>query len=92
MLITIYLEIKRKNIYCVGVDKCEKALEIAKKNSIKFGIEKKTLISLKVIGFLNITEKFDLIVSNPPYIKKREIENLSVEVKNFDPYLSLNGG
>ena len=37
-------------------------------------------------------EPMDLIISNPPYIKKREIENLSVEVKNFDPYLSLNGG
>ena len=45
-----------------------------------------------MVWFYKITEKFDLIVSNPPYIKKREIENLSVEVKNFDPYLSLNGG
>lgn len=91
LLITIFLEIDRKNIYCVGIDKCEKALEIAKKNSIKFGIEK-NFDFIKSDWFSKITDKFDLIVSNPPYIKKREIENLSVEVKNFDPYLSLNGG
>ena len=70
MFVNIYfLEIKRKNIYCVGVDKCEKALKIAKKNAIKFGIEK-NFDFIKSDWFSNIREKFDLIVSNPPYIKK----------------------
>ena len=35
---------------------------------------------------------FDLIVSNPPYIPNLDIENLSIEVKNHDPFLSLSGG
>ena len=37
---------------------------------------------------LEINQKFDLIVSNPPYIKKSEIKQLSKEVRNFDPYVS----
>ena len=35
---------------------------------------------------------FDIIISNPPYIKTNEIINLSSEVKNYDPFVSLNGG
>jgi len=36
--------------------------------------------------------KFDVIVSNPPYIPSAEIRNLQVEVKNHDPILALDGG
>ena len=36
--------------------------------------------------------KFDLIISNPPYIRKNEILNLSLEVKKYDPYMALDGG
>ena len=69
LLISIILEIKRKNIYYVATDKCVKALEVAEKNAKKFGIEKK-INFIQSDWFSNIREKFDLIVSNPPYIKK----------------------
>lgn len=42
--------------------------------------------------FEEINEKFDLIYSNPPYIKSHEIENLQVEVRNHEPRLALDGG
>ena len=37
-------------------------------------------------------QKFDLIVSNPPYIKSKIIPNLTKEVRNFDPHIALDGG
>lgn len=42
--------------------------------------------------FEEINEKFDLIYSNPPYIKSNEIENLQVEVRDHEPRLALDGG
>lgn len=59
-------------------------------------INKKNLKSnikiLKSDLFDKVCGKFDLIYSNPPYIKSREIENLQVEVKDHEPRLALDGG
>ena len=91
MLVSIFLELKNKNNFGVGVDVCEKALKVANKNANKFGVSK-NLKFIKSNWFSNIKGKFDIIVSNPPYIKKKEINKLSNDVKNFDPHIALNGG
>ena len=39
-----------------------------------------------------INKKFDLIVSNPPYIKRGEIKNLQLDIKSFEPKIALDGG
>lgn len=41
---------------------------------------------------LNVKNRFDLIISNPPYIPLKEIENLQPEIKNYEPMLALDGG
>ena len=41
---------------------------------------------------LNDCGKFDIIISNPPYIPTQDIQNLDVEVKDYDPVMSLDGG
>ena len=42
--------------------------------------------------FSNVYDKFNYIVSNPPYIKSEDMKSLDKEVKNFEPHLALDGG
>ena len=75
----------------IGIDISRKAIEVAKKNAKKLGLNKRVKFVNKpledVYGY-----KFDLIVSNPPYIKTCDIKNLSDDVKRFEPKLALDGG
>ena len=67
------------------------ALKIAKKNAISNNVENQiTFISSDMFTNLN-EEKFDIIVSNPPYIKTNVIKNLDIQVQN-EPYIALDGG
>lgn len=69
-----------------AADISEKALEIAKKNAKKMNTQVQFYYSDL---FEQITEKYDIIVSNPPYIAKDIIETLEPEVKNHEPYQAL---
>ena len=74
-----------------AIDISNEALKIAKKNSINNEVENQiTFISSDMFTNLN-DEKFDIIVSNPPYIKRNVIESLDKEVKK-EPYIALDGG
>lgn len=70
-------------------DISSKALLVARKNAKNLDVKIKFIQSNL---FQNIKSKFDIIVSNPPYIKSSDIQNLDVEVKNYDPILALDGG
>jgi len=92
LIITLVLELsKKKKVYAVAVDKCQSALDLAAKNAIKFKIGN-NITFIKSNWFSNVEGKFDIIVSNPPYIRSKEIESLDNTVKNFDPFIALNGG
>ncbi len=87
LAISLYLELKNSLIYASDISK--EALSVAKRNA------KNLEANIKFIEsnwFNNITEKFDIIVCNPPYLSTREIESIGDEVKNFDPYISLFAG
>lgn len=71
-------------------DISKNALEIAKKNAINNKVIDKCNFVLSDM-FEDIAGKFDVIVSNPPYIKRKVINTLSVEVQN-EPNLALDGG
>ena len=74
----------------VGVDISEQAIMTAKSNLIKNGIKSFNLI-VSDWG-LSLNRAFDIIISNPPYVKTNEIKNLDENVKDHDPLISLDGG
>lgn len=73
----------------VGVDFSEKALEVAKENGIRLKCEVQWIHSDL---FSNVTEKYDVIVSNPPYIETEIIDTLMEEVREHEPVMALDGG
>ena len=78
------------NASIMAIDISEEAIKVANLN-----IKNKKLnnqIQLRKITLDNINEKFDLIVSNPPYLTKKELENTSYEIKNYEPLIALDGG
>ena len=84
-----YVRRKRKiDIYGVGSDISKEALAVAVENAKKLGIEAKF-----VQGdlFENVEGSFDMILSNPPYIRTSEIERLQEEVRFHDPIKALDG-
>lgn len=77
-----------------SLDISEIALEIAKKNAKSNGVIGK-INFIKSDLFQQIVGtnlKFDIIVSNPPYIRKRDIDELHTQVKDYEPYNALEGG
>ena len=87
--ISIAKNVKDANIYAVDIS--EKALNIAKTNAKRLEVFDKIKF-LKSDLFQNIEKtKFDIIVTNPPYIKKEDITYLSKEVQK-EPLLALDGG
>lgn len=88
--ISVALGYYLKKAKILGVDISKKALEITKKNIEKFKLENVRVMESDI--FKNIEDSFNIIVSNPPYIKTGVIENLDREVKDFEPSLALDGG
>lgn len=85
------LEGKDGNIKITATDISSKALSVANKNAINNKVEK-NIEFLQSDMFSNLTgRKFDIIVSNPPYIETSIIPTLSDEVKH-EPVLALDGG
>ena len=92
LIITLVLELRKINkIIAVAVDRCQSALDLAIKNAIKFNLNNH-INFVKSDWFANLNGKFDIIISNPPYIRSKEIELLDNTVKSFDPFIALDGG
>ena len=75
----------------LAIDVSNSALKIAQSNANRL-IKRGELRFLQTNWLDNVTESFDFIVSNPPYIDARAMTELSIEVKKYDPELALSGG
>lgn len=86
--IAISVDRLSKNSKVTAVDISEKALEVAQENN-RLNNANVTFIQSDL--FTNVTGKYDIIVSNPPYIRTDEIPKLMEEVKSHEPVMALDG-
>ena len=75
----------------VGIDVSKEAIFVAKINRHRLNLENRAKFFKQSIMSV-INKKFDLVVSNPPYIERNNIKNLSEDVKRYEPRLALDGG
>ena len=89
--IAITLATILKNAKITAIDISLQALETAIINAKQHQVNQQ-ITFLQSDIFSKITEKFDLIISNPPYIKTTDIAKLANDVKSYDPISALDGG
>ena len=89
IILTLLNEMKKSK--GIGIDISKKALDVAKMNARILKINKRLKFYKRSFNQI-FGHKFDLIVSNPPYICTYDIKNLSNDIKNYEPRIALNGG
>jgi release factor glutamine methyltransferase len=82
---------EKKNFYGSGIDICGKSLSICRVNSHKLGLKKRVKLFKSNIDNFQYG-KYDLIISNPPYIKKYDLKCLEKDIIGFEPKQALDGG
>ena len=82
---------ERKSFYGTGIDISKNCLNISKLNAIKLKVSSKLKLYKSNVDKFTLG-KYDLIISNPPYIKKFDLKYLEKDVAKFEPKLALDGG
>jgi len=82
---------EKKSFYGKGVDLSKDSIKICKKNAKNLNVNNRLKLFKSDIDNFNLG-KYDLIISNPPYIKKFDLKNLDKDVFNYEPKLALDGG
>ena len=82
---------EKKDFYGVGIDISKKCLDLSKINALNLGVQNRVkFFKTDVDNFFY--DKYDLIISNPPYIKNHDLKYLEIDVAKFEPRLALDGG
>ena len=82
---------EKKSFLGTGIDLSQDCIEISRYNAKKLGVRNRIKLFKSDVDNL-IFRKYDLIISNPPYIKKFDLNKLNREVINYEPKLALDGG
>ncbi len=88
LAVSIAKELKNSKI--TAIDISSKAINVAKENIKLNSCDKQ--VKTKLSNLQNIKSKYDIIISNPPYIKESEYKDLQVEIKKYEPKIALLGG
>ena len=80
-----------RQAYGVGVDICEAACETARGNAAANGVDERARFQ-QGDWLAGLSRRFDLVVSNPPYIASTDIAGLDIGVRDYDPPRALDGG
>ena len=88
--LAVSLAMEYKNSMITATDISKSALDVAKKNSKKFNVCEQ--IKFKYCNWFETKENFDVVVTNPPYLTDNEYNNLSKEIKLYEPKIALIGG
>ena len=82
---------ERRNFFGTGIDISKKAINVARFNAKMHQLSNRVkFYNSDVDKFL--IGKYDLILSNPPYIRQQDLKYLEIDVKDFEPKLALDGG
>jgi release factor glutamine methyltransferase len=76
----------------LGIDVSEEAIAVARENAANLGLAGRTALMRGDWTFGLDADSFDLVVSNPPYIRSGDIADLAPEVRDHEPRLALDGG
>ena len=82
---------ERSNFYGTGIDISKKSINVSKINAKQLNLTNRVKFIHSSVDNFNIG-KYDIVVSNPPYIKFLKLKYLEKNVVNFEPKLALNGG
>lgn len=82
---------EKKDFFGIGIDISKKCLDLSKKNALGIEVHNRVKFIKSDVDNFNYG-KYDLIISNPPYIKQVDFKYLEKSVVNFEPKLALNGG
>ena len=82
---------ERKNFIGTGIDISKKCIKVSKYNAKRLELDNRTKFYISDVDNFLIG-KYDVVVSNPPYIEKLNLKYLDRDVVNFEPNLALSGG
>ncbi|TWU23790.1 peptide chain release factor N(5)-glutamine methyltransferase [Bythopirellula polymerisocia] len=82
-----------ENCSVTAIDISPAALDVARRNAEKHGVaERIKFVAGDLFSTLSSTEKYSLVLSNPPYVSSEEMADLAPDVRDYEPHLALDGG